>query len=138
MDAGHELAMALRECYWAVHRASDTVFAEHGVTANQFVLMSLLAESDGVTQKDLVDRASSDPNTIRQMLTVLEKKSLISRERHPVDGRAWQISLTGRGRRVYDQLWKDSSDLRRSFVVAVGDKEVAPLIRRLKSLAKLS
>jgi DNA-binding MarR family transcriptional regulator len=138
LDAGHELAMVLRECYWSVHRASDAVFGKHGVTANQFVLMSLLAESGGVTQKDLVDRASSDPNTIRQMLSVLEKKSLISRERHPVDGRAWQISLTGRGRRVYDKLWRDSSDLRQGFVAAVGDKEVAPLIRRLKALTKLS
>jgi DNA-binding MarR family transcriptional regulator len=138
LDTGHELAMALRQCYWAMHRASDAVFGRHDVTANQFVLLSLLAESGGGTQKDLVDRASSDPNTIRQMLVVLERKSLVSRERHPIDGRAWQISLTGRGRRLYDKLWQGSQGLRRSFVDAVGEKEVAPLIRRLKALASVN
>lgn len=135
-DIGHRLAMALRAGYWTMHRASDAVFLKHGVTANQFVLLSLLSESDGVTQRDLVERASSDPNTIRQMLDVLKRKSLVARKRHPVDGRAWQISLTGRGRALYEKLWRHSQTLRKQFVDRLGNKEAETLIRRLEMLAQ--
>ena len=34
MNTGHELAMALRAAYLAMHRRSDARFARHGVTAN--------------------------------------------------------------------------------------------------------
>ena len=38
------------------------------MTADQFVLLSALADADGVTQQELVRRVSSDPNTVRAML----------------------------------------------------------------------
>ena len=71
---GHEIAMALRSAYWAMHRRADALLARHRVTADQFVLLSLLSEEDegareigstsenGVTQQELVRRASSDPS----------------------------------------------------------------------------
>lgn len=135
-DIGHRLAMALRAGYWKMHRAADAAFLEQGVTANQFVLLSLLSESDGVTQRDLVERASSDPNTIRQMLDVLRRKSLVERKRHPIDGRAWQISLTGRGKTLYAKLWRQSQTLRKRFVDRLGSKEAEGLIRRLEVLVQ--
>lgn len=135
-ELAHRLAMVLRKGYWTLHRYSDAVFMRHGVTTNQFVLLSLLAENGNVTQKDLVERASSDPNTIRQMLDVLRRKSLVQRRRHPVDGRAWQISLTGRGRSLFEKLWHESRTLRKRLVHRLGIKEAKGLIRRLEVLVQ--
>jgi DNA-binding MarR family transcriptional regulator len=126
--------MTLRNAYFAMHRNSDAEFAKYGVTANQFVLLSLLAENGGVTQRDLVTRASSDPNTIRQMLDVLRRKGLVQRARHPRDARAWQISLTGRGKTLFEKLWRHSRALRKRFVNRLGGKEAEKLICRLEVL----
>jgi DNA-binding MarR family transcriptional regulator len=104
MASGHDIAMSLRAAYWSMHRQSDATFANCGVTANQFVLLALLAELDGITQQELVRRASSDPNTIRDMLVRLENGGLVTRKRHPSDGRARRISLTRKGRQTFDKL----------------------------------
>ena len=126
MDIAHELAMSLRAAYWALHRQADAFLQPLGVTANQFVLLSLLVEQDGVTQRELVDRASSDANTVGAMLVALEEKGLVMRERHPEDGRARRVVLSRAGRQAYRKLWGKSEELRDRIVGALGpgDPEV--------------
>jgi DNA-binding MarR family transcriptional regulator len=112
MTCGHEMAMGLRAAYWAMHRQTNACFARRRVTADQFVLLVLLAQQDGITQQELVHRASSDRNTVRAMLVLMEKRRLIARERHPSDGRANRVTLTRKGRQVYEQLRAESEPLR--------------------------
>jgi DNA-binding MarR family transcriptional regulator len=99
------LGMRLRGAYLTFHRMANAHFERFGVTADQFVVLTLLAEEDGVTQRDLVERAFSDANTIGEMLARLEKKQLLRRERHPKDGRARCVFLTPKGRKKQGQLW---------------------------------
>src|SRR5204863_485605 len=94
MTSGREVARALRAAYLALHRQTDACFAKDGVTADQFVLLAALAEADAVTQQELVRRTGSDPSTVRAMLLLLEGRGLVSRERHPADGRARCVTLT--------------------------------------------
>jgi len=136
MDMGHDLAMALRAAYWAMHRDSDTAFEPLGVTANQFVLMSLLADHEALTQRELVDRASSDPNTIRAMLLVLQRNGLVNRTAHPSDGRAWLVSLTPKGRRSYQRMKVASTAIRSKLQAAVQPFEPEALVEALLRIAK--
>ncbi len=99
------LGMRLRGAYLTFHRWANAHFEQLGLTADQFVVLTLLAEEDGVTQREVVERAFSDPNTIGEMLTRLEKKKLVRRERHSQDGRARCVFLTPQGRKVQRQLW---------------------------------
>jgi DNA-binding MarR family transcriptional regulator len=103
-DQAHDLAMALRGAYLTMHRKADSFFIKYGVTADQYVLLHLLAQESGVTQQTLVVRASSDPNTVRAMLLLLEGRGLVTRERHPIDGRARSVSVTKKGLRIYRRL----------------------------------
>jgi DNA-binding MarR family transcriptional regulator len=104
MNEAHALAMALRRAYLTMHRRADAYFARHGVTTDQFVLLQILAEEGVVTQQRLVIRASSDPNTVRAMLVLLEGRDFVTRKRHPADGRARSVSLTKKGRHVHQRL----------------------------------
>ena len=108
MASRREVARALRAAYLALHRRTNACFAPDGVTADQFVLLSALADADAVTQQDLVRRLSSDPNTVRAMLLLLEARGLVARESHPADGRARCVRLTVKGRQVFEQLWARS------------------------------
>jgi DNA-binding MarR family transcriptional regulator len=103
-DEAHDLAMALRGAYLTMHRRADSFFVKYGVTADQYVLLHLLARESGVTQQTLVARASSDPNTVRAMLLLLEGRGLVARERHPIDGRARSVSITKNGLKIYKRL----------------------------------
>jgi DNA-binding MarR family transcriptional regulator len=97
--------MRLRGAYLTFHRMANAHFEPLGVTADQFVVLTLLAEEEGLTQREIVARAYSDPNTIGEMLTRLEGKKLVRRERHPSDGRARIVLLTPKGRALQKRLW---------------------------------
>jgi DNA-binding MarR family transcriptional regulator len=96
--------MRLRGAYLTFHRMASAYFEQFGVTADQFVALTLLADEDGITQRELVEKAFSDANTIGEMLARLEKKQFVRRERHPKDGRARCVFLTSRGRKMQKRL----------------------------------
>ncbi len=131
---GHELAMALRAAYLAMHRRTDAIFTRSGVTADQFVVLASLADGDALTQRDLVSRTSSDPNTLRAMLVLLERRQLIERRPHPTDGRARTVSLTRKGRRVFQELWRKSEALRQRLVAALPAGDAELLIGQLRRI----
>jgi DNA-binding MarR family transcriptional regulator len=106
-------------------------FEPLGVTADQFVVLTLLAEEEGLTQREIVARAYSDPNTIGEMLTRLEGKKLVRRERHPRDGRARIVLLTLKGRTVQKQLWTSWEGHLQKIDDAFGAKELKTLKRLL-------
>jgi len=107
--------MHLRRAYLSLHRRADAHFAAFGLTADQFVLLTLLAEKEGVSQQHLTRRSFSDPNTIRAMLVLLEKRGLLVREVHPNDGRARCVFLTAEGRRLQKQLWDSAQPMQRKL-----------------------
>lgn len=131
---GHEVAMALRQAYLAMHRRTDALMARHGVTADQFVVMAALAEEDALSQRELVDRTSSDPSTLRAMLVLLERKGLVVRRPNPTDGRARSVTLTTRGMKKYRRLWDESQKLRDQMVAELSPDQAAALVAALKRL----
>jgi DNA-binding MarR family transcriptional regulator len=135
MATGHDIAMGLRAAYWAMHRQVDACCSGRGVTADQFVLLSLLGEEDGITQQQLVQRASSDANTVRAMLVLLEKRGLVARERHPTDGRARSVTLTRKGRHILDKIWGATEPLRTGLLASFRPEEAD---RVAESLARIS
>jgi DNA-binding MarR family transcriptional regulator len=106
------------------------------VTADQFVLLTLLAEQDGITQQELVRRAFSDANTVRAMLLRLESRGLVTRGQHPTDRRARSVRLTRRGRRVHEQLWADSAPVRQELLAAFRPEEADTLIGWLSRIGE--
>jgi DNA-binding MarR family transcriptional regulator len=100
MTPKDELPLALRTAYLTLHRRSDVVFAEFGITADQFVLLATLARGQAMTQRELAVRMPSDPSTVRAMLVLLEKQGLVMREAHPTDARARTVRLTKVGVRT--------------------------------------
>jgi DNA-binding MarR family transcriptional regulator len=134
MNARSELPRLLRAAYFAMHRVSDAHFSAHGVTADQFVLLACLAEQDAVTQQELARRASSDPSTVRAMLVLLEGRGLVSRERQPDDRRARLVTLTARGRRLYERLFRTSEPIRVQMLAGFSEEEARSLVGGLRRL----
>lgn len=71
-----------------------------GITTQQWGLLSVLIEDDGISQTQLAERAFKDKPTTTRMLKLLEKKEFITRQRDAVDQRAYQVFLTPKGELV--------------------------------------
>jgi DNA-binding MarR family transcriptional regulator len=133
---GQQLARALRAAYWAMHRRTNAVLAAHGVTADQFVLLSRLADQDAITQQVLARRCNSDANTIRPMLVLLEKQGLVARRAHASDGRARCVALTPEGRRAFRAMMRGTAPLRRRMLAGIKYGNVGELCKNLSQIAQ--
>jgi DNA-binding MarR family transcriptional regulator len=141
MATGHDIAMGLRAAYRSMHRQTNAQLARCGATADQFVLLSLLVERDGMTQQELVRQASSDPNTVRAMLLLMEKRGVVARKGHPTDGRARRVTLTRRGRQTYGKLLTQIKALQKQLSALFRAEEAGMLVvflsRISEAMAKL-
>jgi MarR family transcriptional regulator, lower aerobic nicotinate degradation pathway regulator len=136
MTTGHDLAMALRAAYLALHRRADARFAPHRVTADQFVLLATLARGGhALTQRELARRMSSDPSTVRAMLVLLAARGLVERDTHPTDARARTVALTPKGLRAYRRLWKAGGSIRARLLGSLQPGEAETLVRLLGRVA---
>lgn len=70
---------------------------ESGLTPRQFAVLMTVAEEEGLTQTDLVDRTGIDRSTLADIVARLLARGLIHRRRAKEDGRAYAIKLTSQG-----------------------------------------
>ncbi len=136
MTAGHNIAIALRSAYLALHRRSEARFASHGVTADQFVLLATLDRGQALTQRELARRMTSDPSTVRAMLVLLAKRGFVRRDSHPTDARARTVALTPLGKRTFRQLWAAGEPIRERMLGALGSDEADTLVAMLGRIAE--
>ena len=136
MTPKDELPLVLRTAYLTLHRRSDAVFAEYGITADQFVLLATLARSQAMTQRELAVRMPSDPSTVRAMLVLLEKQGLVMREAHPTDARARSVGLTKAGIRTFQQAFDAGQEVRNQMVESLSASETRSLLSLLQRMTE--
>jgi DNA-binding MarR family transcriptional regulator len=123
----------LRRCWFNINQAFRRRIAYLGVTPDQYTAMRNLAEGNpkGLTQKDLTDVMSSDPNTIASLLERMEALGWVGRQRHESDGRAYRVQLRPAGQRKYEEALAHALELQAEVL------SVLPEQRREEFLAQL-
>jgi DNA-binding MarR family transcriptional regulator len=129
--------MFLRKAYLSFHRRANALMLKHGVTADQFVLLSVVAREPGITQITIVERTASDPNTVAAILRLLEERRLIRRETHARDARARCVFLTAEGRRAQRRAAKDSQSILATLLGCIGDGDRSEIERFLQRVHRV-
>ena len=93
-----------RSAMHLLHRAGQCaadVFASEartgGLTPRQFAVLTVVADEEGLTQTDLVERTGIDRSTLADIVARLLSRGLIQRRRAKDDGRAYAIKLSPQG-----------------------------------------
>ena len=96
----------LRRCWFSLNQAFRRRIIFTGVTPDQFTVLRTLVESDpkGLTQRDIADMISSDPNTIASLLERMQASGLVERQKHETDRRAHRIIVLPHGRKTYKTI----------------------------------
>jgi DNA-binding MarR family transcriptional regulator len=128
--------MRLRAAYFAKNRHSSRHFLLFETTADQYVLLSYLAEEEGITQQQLSTRCSSDAPTIGTMIELLQRNGLVERQPHPSDRRAWLVFLTNTGWAHHAQLRKNSEEIRDVLNGTLEPEELAFVQKALDRIAE--
>lgn len=88
-----------------LHRAGQCagdLFTEEVVagdlTPRQYALLLTIAQEEGLSQTDLVERTGIDRSTLADIVRRMLKKGLVSRRRTKQDARVYAVRLTDQGR----------------------------------------
>ena len=86
------------------HQAVGQVFAmgmqTNDLTPRQLAVLVAVAENEGLSQTDLVERTGVDRSTLADIVKRLKGKGLLQRRRTKEDARAYAVKLTEDGKRV--------------------------------------
>ena len=136
MTVDDTIPMRLRRAYLTMHRVAQAHFAEFGMTVDQYVLLSVLADAEGIIQTELSERMSSDANTVGAMLKLLEQKHVIRREASQNDRRALRVYLTASGKRLLKKLIRHSSQIHQTLEEALTPRKKQTLMNSLEEITR--
>ena len=102
-----EVAEFAGQLFFRLWRASHTRTAERlnsiGLTPALFALLNVLGAREGAIQQQLSSDMGIDPSAMVKMINELESAGLAERRRRPGDRRAWEVSITPKGRRTLER-----------------------------------
>jgi DNA-binding MarR family transcriptional regulator len=107
MSSDVEVAEFAGQLFFRLWRASHTRTAEAlesiGLTPALFALLNVLGAGDGAIQQQLSSDMGIDPSAMVKLINELESADLAQRRRRPGDRRAWEVSITPKGRRALER-----------------------------------
>jgi len=90
-----------------LHRAGQcageifqTEMSDGDLTPRQFAVLHTVAQNEGLSQTDLVQRTGIDRSTLADIIRRMLRKGLLQRRRTKEDARAYAVKLTDEGWRV--------------------------------------
>ena len=105
-----------------------------GVTASQAMVLNFLGEEDRILARSLGQKLQISSATMTGILDRLEKSALVERQPHPDDRRAILICLTGKGRRVANNINAVMREANGEYLAVLGPGESALLRKTLQTL----
>lgn len=125
----------LREIFRAYQALLSGFASETGMPAARFALMRVLIMSDdGVGITDLARQLEVNPAAVTRQVKELESERLVKRQTDPKDGRRFYITLSPKGRKLFEGIHERSHQLERSLASELGAEE---MVRAAKVLEKL-
>ena len=105
------------------------------ITYPQYLVLLVLWEKDSQPVMDIAHKMLLDSNTITPLLQRMEKSGLINRTKGKEDTRQRIVSLTEKGRAMYEQTKHIPECLSNDVVLKTGDEE--EILRMIPTLDKL-
>src|SRR5436853_7809566 len=97
------LPQLMRRTWYSLNQAFRRRIIHLDITPDQFTALRILGEHDqkGLSQRQLTELMSSDPNTVASLVDRMETNGLLQRRPHETDKRANRIRLRPKGKKTY-------------------------------------
>ena len=128
------LARLIRLSARAFNRALQMRLSAHGVSFGQWIFLRILWLGDGVSQRELAERAGLTEPTTHSALLKLEKQGLIRRQNLPGNRRRLHVFLTEAGWALRERLEPLAVDANEAAVAGLDQDDQAELRRMLLTI----
>jgi DNA-binding MarR family transcriptional regulator len=107
-----------------------------GLTIPEWRVMAVLGQTPGLSARQVAERTAMDKVQVSRAVQSLLTAKRLTRVADANDGRVSQLSLSGEGRAIYDELVPVALELEREFLSVLTDKEYQALDRLLAKLSQ--
>jgi DNA-binding MarR family transcriptional regulator len=110
-----EVAEFAGQLFFRLWRASHTRTADAltslGLTPALFAVLNVLGAREGTIQQQLSSEMGIDPSAMVKLINEIEDAGLADRRRRPNDRRAWEVTITPKGRRTLQRARRLASQV---------------------------
>ena len=128
------LAHLIKDATRALLRALQMRLTEHSVSLGQWTFLRILWDADGITQRELSERAGVMEPTTFTALRAMEKLGYVTRRKMPGNRKSVYVFLTPRGRLLKARLVPLAEEVNRIAVHGVNAKDIALMRRNLLTM----
>lgn len=102
------------------------------------VLLFLYKQSSHIMVGDLTEAFGLSTGRMANILRQLEEKNMITRTQQKDDKRKYEVTLTKKGLKHVEELFKDLQEAHQKFLKQMGKKDAEELLRLLEKAVKIS
>jgi DNA-binding MarR family transcriptional regulator len=132
----YQLSIASNAVSGAIARSYESLF---GLKVPEWRLIAVLAETDGLTQQQIVQRTEMDKMTVSRAAQALAGRGLVARARDGRDRRSQMLTLSPAGQTLYGEIAPRALALEAQLMAGFAEPEIAALraaLARLKQAAE--
>ena len=132
----HELFMDLMRVTGLTQ--PEQVLPGHTLTLSQAMALHELDSEAPISQQDLADRLNLEKSSVSRMVTEMERRGLVVRERDEANRRLYRLRLTGHGRSAHVRMATGFHHRFENLVAAMERSERAALRDGLAALIRVA
>jgi DNA-binding MarR family transcriptional regulator len=132
-----EVAEFAGQLFFRLWRASHTrtvdALTSLALTPALFAVLNVLGAREGTIQQQLSSEMGIDPSAMVKLINEIEGAGLADRRRRPNDRRAWEVTITPKGRRTLQRarrLVSQVEDEVLAGLTATDRRQLLTLLRR--------
>jgi DNA-binding MarR family transcriptional regulator len=129
-----QLYTAMHRLGRQLHRCAHHVVHMDGFYREQSRLLLLIAENDGIIQRDLAEEMDVRPSSMTEMLAKMEQLGLILRNQDEKDQRVMHIFLTEEGKAAAEESKSANAKLTDVLFQSLTEEEIEEMLRITEKL----
>jgi DNA-binding MarR family transcriptional regulator len=106
-----------------------------GVNLKQGIMLKILLDDDGITQRELTRRLQITSSSCGELIVKLEQGGFLNRRAYPRDKRTFKVCLTERGRALGERYREQSRAMLEEWGANLTPREKEQLFRLLTKLS---
>jgi MarR family transcriptional regulator for hemolysin len=114
----------------------ESRLAEAGASLPFWIVLHHLAESDGISQRELAGRIGVEAPTLARHLDRMEADGLIERRRDAADRRVTRVHVSTPGRRLHRRLARVAQELNAELAALLPAREAEAVDRALQRIER--
>ena len=99
-------------------------------------IILILQDQPNISQVTLAEAIEQEPQTLTRVLDRLEEKNLIQKTPGKKDRRAKYLSLTTKGKKLYQKIMGIADTLRPTILAEISSKEISQLSKTLEKIKR--